>query len=97
MSVSTKDTTSLTTETSGTYKSNYGECPKLTHVNYEEWSSDMSNFLEAADSLSIVKGDEPSPGALNTAAARDYRKRFATAKAMIQSSCTKSTRVYIRS
>ena len=81
-------------EKAGTYKCKFGECPKLTHYNYEEWSTNMENFLEAKNYLPIALGSEARPNTANNL--RDYNLRAAAAKAMIVSSCSKSVFPYIR-
>jgi len=40
-------------------KSRWGDIPKLTHTNYDEWKDDMILVLSAMRAYTIVTGDDP--------------------------------------
>jgi len=46
-------------------KSWWGDIPKLTHANYDEWNDDMILILSAMRAYAIVTGDDPEPQPLD--------------------------------
>src|SRR5688572_1440318 len=87
-------TSSAITNLSDVYRCKYGETQKLNHINYEQWSLDMRNFLHCENAMEIVTRDEEAPA--QAARALEYRQRQAKARAMLLNSCSPSTLTYVR-
>ena len=90
---------------SETYRSKYGDAPKLNTTNYHAWSTALMYILRAAQAWRIVIGEEQPPEApRNTASAiqeryeekRDkFNVRYDIAAATLYHSCTSTVQPYI--
>jgi hypothetical protein len=68
-------------------KTEWGNIPLLTYLNYETWKETMTLVLEAMDAYHIITSKEPEPPQI----AIDYHEwkiRAAKAKTMIHLSCS---------
>jgi hypothetical protein len=68
-------------------KTEWGNIPLLTYLNYETWKETMTLVLEAMDAYDIVTGEEPEPPQIDI----DYHEwkiRAAKAKTTIHLSCS---------
>jgi len=52
---------SITSSEPAFNKTKWGDIPKLTHTNYDEWKDDMILILTAMKAYAIVTGDDPEP------------------------------------
>jgi len=50
---------SITSSEPAFNKTRWGDIPKLTHANYDEWKDDMILILSAMKAYAIVTGDDP--------------------------------------
>jgi hypothetical protein len=68
-------------------KTEWGNIPLLTYLNYKTWKETMTLVWEAMDAYDIVTGEEPEPPQIDI----DYREwkiRATKAKTMIHLSCS---------
>ncbi|KAI9760619.1 MAG: hypothetical protein M1840_002376 [Geoglossum simile] len=71
---SNENPTMDTITNTSTYRSKYGETPKLITMNYHSWSTSVTYILRAAQAWQIVTGEEQppkAPAANTNATARD--------------------------
>ncbi|KAF8246043.1 hypothetical protein K440DRAFT_645406 [Wilcoxina mikolae CBS 423.85] len=76
-------------------KTQWGNIPLLTHLNYDSWVETMILVLEAMGAYNIVTGEEPEPQALDI----DYtnwKAREAQATTSILLSCSLDVRTYLK-
>ena len=78
------------------FKYKWGETPKLTQSNYDQWRPDMELFLGAEEALLIVIEAEEYPEDGDNTEVNSWNKRIAKAAAMINVACHISTKPYIR-
>jgi len=72
-------------------KSRWGDIPKLTHTNYDEWRDNMILILSAMRAHAIITGDDPEPQPLDFDHHDNYddwKAKAAEAASMIRLSCS---------
>jgi len=72
-------------------KTRWGNIPKLTHTNYNEWKDDMILVLSAMKAYAIVIGDDPEPQPLDfdhDDNYDDWKAKEAKAASMIRLCCS---------
>jgi hypothetical protein len=72
-------------------KTRWGNIPKLTHDNYDEWKDDMILILSAMKAYTIVTGQDPEPQPLgfdHDDNYDDWKAMEAEAASMIRLSCS---------
>jgi hypothetical protein len=78
-------------------KTRWGDIPKLTHGNYDEWKDDMILVLSAMKAYAIVTGDDPETQPLDFDYDDNYDDWKAKAAAsMIRLSCSPEVRRIIK-
>jgi hypothetical protein len=80
-------------------KSRWGDIPKLTHTNYDEWKDDMILILSAMRTYAIVTGDDPEPQPLDfnhDDNYDDWKAKEAKAASMIKLSCSPEVRRIVK-
>jgi hypothetical protein len=80
-------------------KSRWGDIPKLTHTNYDEWKDDMILVLSAMRAYAIVTGDDPEPQPLDfdhDDNYDDWKAKEAEAASMIRLSCSLEVRRIVK-
>ena len=80
-------------------KSRWGDIPKLTHTNYDEWKDDMILVLSAMRAYAIVTGDDPEPQPLDfdhDDNYDDWKAKEAEAASMIRLSCSPEVRRIVK-
>jgi hypothetical protein len=68
-------------------KTEWGNIPLLTYLNYETWKETMTLVLEAVDAYDIVTGEEPEPPPIDIDH-HEWKIRAAKAKTTIHLSCS---------
>ena len=72
-------------------KTRWGDIPKLTHANYDEWKDDMILILSAMRAYAIVTGEDPEPQPLDfdhDDNYDDWKAKEAEAASIIRLSCS---------
>jgi len=72
-------------------KTRWGDIPKLTHANYEEWKDDMILILSAMRAYAIITGEDPEPQPLDfdhDDNYDDWKAKEAKAASIIRLSCS---------
>jgi len=72
-------------------KTRWGDIPKLTHDNYNEWKDDMILILSAMGAYVIVTGEDPEPQPLDfdhDDNYHDWKAKEAEAASIIRLSCS---------
>jgi len=80
-------------------KTRWGDIPKLTHDNYDEWKDDMTLILSATKAYAIVTGEDPEPQPLDfdhDDNYDDWKAKEAEAASMIRLSCSSEVRRIIK-
>ena len=80
-------------------KTRWGDIPKLTHDNYNEWKDDMILILSAMRAYAIVTGEDPEPQPLDfdhDDNYDDWKAKEAQAAFMIRLSCSPEVRHIIK-
>lgn len=72
--------------------------PPLDGTNYTQWRDNMLNFLRLIPAKEIVEGTEkePSPGATNVEAIKDWKERNNKAITFISLYCTEEVKRYLK-
>ena len=78
---------SETSTTPAFNKTQYGNIPLLTYINYEAWKDTMFHVLLAVDADDIITGEEEEPAPIDLDH-RDYKKRASRAASIISLSCS---------
>jgi len=76
-------------------KTRWGDIPKLTHDNYDEWKDDMILILSAMKAYAIVTGEDPELQPLDfdhDDNYDDWKAKEAEAASMIRLSCSSEVR-----
>jgi len=68
-------------------KTEWGNIPLLTYLDYEPWEETMTLVLGAMDAYYIVTGEEPEPPQINIYY-HDWKIRAAKTKTTIHLSCS---------
>ena len=76
-------------------KTKWGDIPKLTHANYDEWKDDMILVLSAMRAYGIVTGDNPEPQPLDIDY-DDWKAKEAEAASIIKLSCSPEVRRIVK-
>ena len=76
-------------------KTQYGNIPLLTYINYEAWKDTMFHVLRAVDADNIITGEEEEPAPIDLDY-RDYKKRASKAASIISLSCSPEIRPYLK-
>ena len=76
-------------------KTQYGNIPLLTYINYEAWKDTMFYVLCAVDADNIITGEEEEPAPIDLDY-RDYKKRASKAASIISLSCSPEIRPYLK-
>ena len=80
-------------------KTRWGDIPKLTHANYDEWKDDMILVLSAMKAYAIIIGDDPELQPLDfnhDDNYDDWKAKEAEAASMIRLSCSTKVRRIIK-
>jgi hypothetical protein len=80
-------------------KTRWGDIPKLTYTNYNEWRDDMILILSAMEAYAIVTGDGPELQSLDFDRDDNYdnwKAKEAEAASMIRLSCSPEVRRIIK-
>ena len=80
-------------------KSRWGDIPKLTHANYDEWKDDMILILSAMRAYAIVTRDNPEPQPLDfehNDNYDDWKPKEAEAASMFRLSCSREVRRMVK-
>ena len=76
-------------------KTQYGNIPLLTYINYEARKDTMFHVLCAVDADNIITGEEAEPAPIDLDY-RDYKKRASKAASIISLSCSPDIRPYLK-
>ena len=76
-------------------KTEYGNIPLLTYLNYEAWKDTMFHVLRALDADNIITGEEEEPIPIDLDY-KDYKKRASKAASIISLSCSPEIRPYLK-
>ena len=80
-------------------KTRWGNIPKLTHDNYDEWKDDMILILSAMKAYPIVTGEDPEPQPLeidHDDNYDDWKAKEAKAASMIRLYCSPEVRHIVK-
>jgi len=80
-------------------KTRWGDIPKLTHANYDEWKDDMILILSAMRAYAIVTGDNPELQPIDfddDDNYDDWKAKEAEAASMIRLSCSAEVRRIVK-
>jgi hypothetical protein len=80
-------------------KTRWGDIPKLTYTNYNEWRDDMRLIVSAMEAYAIVTGDGPELQSLDFDRDDNYdnwKAKEAKAASMIRLSCSPEVRRIIQ-
>jgi len=80
-------------------KTRWGDIPKLTHDNYDEWKDNMILILSAMKAYAIVTGEDPEPQPLDFKHDANYdhwKAKEAEAASMIRLSCSSEVRCIVK-
>jgi len=79
--------------------SRWGDFPKLTHTNYDEWRDDMILVLSAMRAYARVTGDDPEPQPLDfdhNDNYDDWKAKEAETASIIRLSCSPDVRHIVK-
>jgi len=77
----------------------WGNIPKLTHDNYDEWKDDMILILSAMKAYAIVTGEDPEPQPLDfdhDDNCDNWSAKETEAASMIRLSCSSEVRCIVK-
>ncbi|KAF8248632.1 hypothetical protein K440DRAFT_546650 [Wilcoxina mikolae CBS 423.85] len=76
-------------------KTKWGDIPKLSHTNYDEWKDAMILILPAMRAYGIVTGDDPEPQPL-AIDYDDWKAKEVQAASIIKLSCSPEVRHIVK-